>query len=189
VQEQTAPLPPGSGAFVCCAGPGFAVAIPVAGTKARAWPLSLIIECRETLEDPMRMTSSFATSLTIVAALASLPLLNVTPVARAQAPEPAAADDGQAAFNNACRTCHTSKAGDNRLGPSLAGIVGRKAGQQSGFAYSASMKNSGVTWDIKTLDAFIANPDSVVAGNAMKPFTGISDAAVRAQIIKSLGGG
>ena len=128
-------------------------------------------------------------SWAILSALASLPLPTMTTLARAQAPEPAAADAGSAAFNNACRTCHTNKAGDNRLGPSLAGIVGRKAGQQTGFAYSASMKNSGVTWDTKTLDAFITDPESVVPGNAMKPFTGISDAAVRAQIINALGGG
>ena len=157
------------------------------------------------LEDAMRRPSTWATTRAIVpcvivpsaivAALASLPILILTmaTLARAQAPESAAAaaaaDDGSAAFNNACRTCHTNKAGDNRLGPSLAGIVGRKAGQQPGFAYSESMKNSGVTWDSKTLDAFIANPESVVPGNAMKPFTGISDAAVRAQIINALSGG
>lgn len=155
------------------------------------------------LEDAMRRPSTWATTRaivpcvivpsTIVAALASLPILILTmaTLARAQAPEPAAAaaDDSSAAFNNACRTCHTNKAGDNRLGPSLAGIVGRKAGQQPGFAYSESMKNSGVTWDTKTLDAFIANPESVVPSNAMKPFTGISDAAVRAQIINALSGG
>ena len=37
-----------------------------------------------------------------------------------------AQDDGQTAFNNSCRTCHTMKEGDNRQGPSLAGIIGRK---------------------------------------------------------------
>ena len=36
--------------------------------------------------------------------------------------------DPQMVFNNSCRTCHSMKEGDNRLGPSLAGVVGRKAG-------------------------------------------------------------
>ena len=40
----------------------------------------------------------------------------------------AAAEDGQLTFNNVCRTCHTLKEGDNRLGPSLHKIIGRKAG-------------------------------------------------------------
>ena len=94
----------------------------------------------------------------------------------------------EAAFNYACRTCHSQKEGDNRLGPSLAGIVGKKAGQSQGFAYSDSLKKSGGAWDAATLDKFITNPDAVVPGNAMKPFTGIADAAVRAEIIKALQG-
>lgn len=100
------------------------------------------------------------------------------------------AADPQMAFNNACRTCHSMKEGDNRLGPSLAGVVGRKAGTLPGYAYSPSMQNSGVTWDEATLDTFIANPDQVVGGNKMKPFTGISDEAQRKDIIaflKSIG--
>ena len=28
-------------------------------------------------------------------------------------------DDGKIAFNNHCRTCHSFKQGDNRLGPSI----------------------------------------------------------------------
>ena len=89
-------------------------------------------------------------------------------------PSPAGtAADPQVAFNNSCRTCHSVKEGDNRLGPSLAGVVGRKAGTLPGYAYSPSMQNSGVIWDEATLDTFIANPDQVVGGNKMKPFTGI----------------
>jgi len=95
-------------------------------------------------------------------------------------------DAGQLLFNNACRTCHSMKEGDNRLGPSLGGVVGRKAGSVAGYAYSPSMKNSGVTWDEGTLDKFIANPDEVVHGNNMKPFTGISDAGQRQEIVAFL---
>ncbi|MEQ1670370.1 MAG: c-type cytochrome [Hyphomicrobium sp.] len=100
----------------------------------------------------------------------------------------ATAPGGEEAFNNACRTCHSMKPGDNRLGPSLSGIAGKKAGASEGFAYSQSLKSSGVTWDTTTLDAFIANPDAVIAGNNMKPYTGISDAALRAKIIAYLEG-
>ena len=95
----------------------------------------------------------------------------------------AGAADPQMAFNNACRTCHSMKEGDNRLGPSLAGVVGRKAGTLPGFAFSPSMQTSGVTWDEASLDKFIAQ---VVGGNKMKPFTGISDEAQRKDIIAFL---
>jgi cytochrome c len=103
--------------------------------------------------------------------------------------EAAAAEDkgkGSELFNNNCRTCHSWKEGDNRLGPNLHGIVGRKAGSVSGFNYSGSMKSAGITWDEATLEKFITNPDSVVQNNNMKPFTGISDAATRKGIIDFL---
>ena len=96
------------------------------------------------------------------------------------------AEDPQVAFNNSCRTCHSAKEGDNRLGPSLHGVVGRKAGTAAGYKFSASMQGSNIVWDEKTLDAFITNPDQVVNGNAMKPFGGIADADQRGQIIAYL---
>jgi cytochrome c len=97
---------------------------------------------------------------------------------------------GQTAFNNNCRTCHSTKEGDNRLGPSLSHIVGAKAGARSGFAnYSQAMKTAGITWDEQTLDRFITNPESVVPNNNMKPFKGVPDAAVRKAIIEYLKAG
>ena len=93
------------------------------------------------------------------------------------------------AFNNTCRTCHTLKQGDNRLGPSLAGLIGRKAGSVSGYPYSDAMKKSGVVWDEATLDRFIEHPDAVVPGNNMKPFAGVPAADDRAAIIAYLKAG
>ena len=101
-----------------------------------------------------------------------------------------AADEGQIAFNNHCRTCHTTKEGDNRLGPSLHKILGRKAGSSSGYAaYSEGMRSSGITWDEATLDKLIANPDSVIPNNNMKPFKGVTDPAVRKKIVEYLKSG
>jgi cytochrome c len=110
-------------------------------------------------------------------------LASLAPVAAA----PEESDEGQVAFNNSCRTCHSFKAGDNRLGPSLHGIVGRKAGSMEGFAFSSAMKSSGLTWDASNLDQFIENPDKVVHGNGMKPFGGIADAGERKKIVDYLG--
>ena len=72
------------------------------------------------------------------------------------------------------------------LGPSLNGIVGRKAGSVEGFNYSSAMREANITWDEGTLDAFIANPDSVVPNNKMKPFAGISDIKTRKDIVDFL---
>lgn len=98
-----------------------------------------------------------------------------------------AAESAPAAFNNHCRTCHSVKEGDNRLGPSLHNIYGAKAGASSAYAnYSQGMKSSGVTWDEATLDKFIENPDQVIPNNNMKPYKGIGDQAVRKQIVDFL---
>src|SRR6266436_3684027 len=67
----------------------------------------------------------------------------------------AAAEDDQLAFNNVCRTCHTLGEGDNRLGPSLHNIIGRKAGSLPNYNYSSAMNRADLVWDRATLDRFI----------------------------------
>ena len=105
----------------------------------------------------------------------------------------AAQDDaGQLMFNNACRTCHVVKQGDNRLGPNLYKVIGRLAGSVDGYGYSSALNNANFVWDEETLDRFIANPEQAVPGNKMKPFGGISSKEDRASIIgflRAQGGG
>lgn len=94
------------------------------------------------------------------------------------------AGGGEVTFNTHCRQCHSVKPNDNRLGPSLHGIVGRKAGTLEGFNnYSEGLKKSGITWDEATLDKFIEAPDKVVPGNNMKPFAGLPEGDQRKAII------
>jgi len=120
--------------------------------------------------------------------LASMAAANAADAGAGANAEPDKASPGQAAFNNHCRTCHTAKEGDNRLGPSLHGIVGAKAGSQAGYPnYSGALKGSGITWDAATLDRFIANPEEVVPNNNMKPFKGVPDPSVRKRIVEYLG--
>lgn len=101
------------------------------------------------------------------------------------APFVAAAQDdpGQLMFNNACRTCHAVKQGDNRLGPNLYKIIGRLAGSVDGYGYSSALENADFAWNEETLDRFIANPEQAVPGNNMRPFGGISSKEDRAKII------
>jgi len=95
-------------------------------------------------------------------------------------------DTGQQAFNNACRTCHIMREGDNRLGPNLHKVVGRKAGSLPDYPFSSAMKEAGFVWDEEKLDRFIANPDEVVPGNGMKPYGGLSSSDERKKIIAFL---
>ena len=109
------------------------------------------------------------------------------PGAVAVGQEQTIADKGQLLlFNNACRTCHTLKQGDNRLGPHLNRIIGRKMGALPDYGYSSAMKSGDLVWDRSTLDRFIANPDRVVPGNTMKPYGGLASAEDRASIITYL---
>ncbi len=138
----------------------------------------------------MKHSKRFLWALGLIAGavlLASMAVAVAADAGSAANADPAASNAGQAAFNNNCRTCHSAKEGDNRLGPSLHGIVGAKAGSRPGYAnYSGALKGSGVTWDAATLDRFIANPDDVVPNNNMKPFKGVPDPAVRKSIVAYL---
>jgi cytochrome c len=108
------------------------------------------------------------------------------PSALPQAPQGAEGVSGQQAFNNACRTCHIMREGDNRLGPNLHKIIGRKAGSLPDYGFSSAMKEAGFVWDEEKLDRFIANPDEVVPGNSMKPYGGLSSSEDRKKIIAFL---
>ena len=70
--------------------------------------------------------------------------------------EGADAASGQQVFNNVCRTCHTTREGDNRLGPHLYKIIGRKAGSLPDYGYSTAMKGADLVWDEEKLERFIA---------------------------------
>ena len=96
------------------------------------------------------------------------------------------AASGQRAFNNACRTCHTTKEGDNRLGPHLYKIIGRNAGSLPDYGYSTAMKDAGFVWDEEKLERFIANPDELVPGNSMKPYGGLASSDDRARVVSFL---
>lgn len=96
------------------------------------------------------------------------------------------ASEGQIQFNNHCRTCHTVKEGDNRLGPSLHNIFGSPAGQVEGFGNYSGGLTSEIVWDEDTLDKFITNPQAIASNTTMTPFAGIEDAEIRKQIIDYL---
>jgi cytochrome c len=82
-----------------------------------------------------------------------------------------------------CAACHAL--GQDRVGPRHCGLVGRRAGSVKGFDYSQAMKRSGVVWNAKTLDRFLANPPSALPGTTMT-YAGVSDAQERADLIAYL---
>ncbi|MGH7032577.1 MAG: c-type cytochrome [Stellaceae bacterium] len=94
----------------------------------------------------------------------------------------AAAESGEDVFTDNCAVCHSPDAGTNKLGPSLFGVVGRKAGAVADYTYTPAAKNSGITWDAANLDKYITNPQGVVPGTKML-FPGIKSADDRKALI------
>lgn len=94
-------------------------------------------------------------------------------------------DKGKKVFNQ-CRACHSLKAGEHRVGPSLAGVWDREAGTAEGFTrYSDPMKESGVVWNAETLDAYLADVRGYIPGNRMT-YPGVRSAEQRADLIAYL---
>jgi len=82
-----------------------------------------------------------------------------------------------------CSGCHAPK--EALVGPPHCGIVGRKAGAIEGYAYSETMKDSGLTWDEATLHQFIESPLSFLSGSNMG-FAGLFDEKERTDLIEFL---
>jgi cytochrome c len=85
----------------------------------------------------------------------------------------------------ACFACH-SEAPD-ALGPSLKGVVGRKAGSLEDFRYSNAMARADVVWDDANLRDYLLDPQAKVKGNHM-PFSGFTDARDADDVVAYLHG-
>jgi len=94
------------------------------------------------------------------------------------------AEKGKVVFLQ-CKTCHVREEGVNRIGPSLAGVVGRKASTVAGFTYSDANHNSGITWTPEKLFQYLENPQRVVPGTKMA-FAGLPKPQDRADVIAYL---
>jgi len=97
---------------------------------------------------------------------------------------PAAGDAsaGRTAFEKRCTGCHALDR--DKVGPRLGGVVGRKAGTVSSFAYSEGVKRSEVVWDEAVLDRWLTEPEAVIPDNDMS--FRLNDAGERAAIIAYL---
>jgi cytochrome c len=111
-----------------------------------------------------RLTCKFAAALAILALSAS-------------AGQAADVAKGEAAFVRQCAICHTiDKGGENRLGPNLFGIVGKRAGAVPGFKYTNAFRNTATfEWTEGLLGPWIALPAVMVPGTSMGVFPGVSD--------------
>ena len=94
------------------------------------------------------------------------------------------AAEGKKVFKK-CAVCHSVEPAENKVGPSLAGVVGRPAASVEGFKYSDAMKASGIVWTEDKLDAYLVSPKEVVPDGKMK-FAGLKKEDDRRNVIEYL---
>lgn len=89
-------------------------------------------------------------------------------LAIAAAPPTARAADGVELFKKNCQTCHSiEKGGPSRQGPSLYGVIGRKAGTVEGFKYSDGLKAAAWVWTPEKMDEWITFSKKMIRDTSM----------------------
>lgn len=95
---------------------------------------------------------------------------------------------GQEVFRARCIACHAISC--NRIGPKLAGLIGRKVGSLPDFeGYSAEMKSAGFVWTEEELDTFLTDPNSKIPGTLMISAGKLEDPDDRRNLITFLTSG
>jgi cytochrome c len=81
---------------------------------------------------------------------------------------------GKTSFNK-CMACHAIGEGaQNKVGPQLNGLNGRKSGTAPDYSYSEANKNSGITWNEAQFKEYIKEPKAKIPGTKMA-FSGIKN--------------
>jgi cytochrome c len=87
-----------------------------------------------------------------------------------------------------CKACHENEKGVNKVGPTLKGVVGRKAASVEGYKYSEAMiakGAEGIVWDEATLAVYLPDPKAFVPKTKMA-FAGLKKPEEVADIIAYL---
>ena len=133
----------------------------------------------------MKLTQSSFCALV----LTTIAGLSVGNQATAQVPPTGDSARGKIYFQTSCAICHTTSLGPGntvivKQGPSLVGVVGRRAGTGLGFNYTKALSDLDTVWDAASLDHFLTNPLLAVPGTTM-PMP-VPDAGNRADVIAYL---
>ncbi|MDH3335764.1 MAG: c-type cytochrome [Rhodospirillaceae bacterium] len=83
-------------------------------------------------------------------------------------------EKGEKLFKKKCATCHSMEPGKHKIGPSLAGVVGKKAGTTDFAKYKAFKGGTDIVWDDANLDAWITNQKDFLKSKGIKKGTAMS---------------
>lgn len=93
---------------------------------------------------------------------------------------------GADVFKSECAECHAVKEGRNKKGPSLFGIVGRKAGSVTDYDYSDALKQSPWTWTPQQLHTYLSQPAKIANPGTKMKYDGLTDATQLDDLISYL---
>ena len=97
---------------------------------------------------------------------------------------PGAPEDRGARLFRKCRMCHAlSESDENKAGPTLHHLFGRRAGAVAGYAYSPALRASSLVWSEQTVDRLFAEGPEVVAPGSKMPLQKMPNAQDRADLI------
>lgn len=96
-----------------------------------------------------------------------------------QTPPPGDVLKGQSLYQARCTACHAVDS--NKIGPAHRGVMGRRVGSLKGYKYSDEMAQSRLRWTPQTLNAWLQDPEDLVAGQRMG--FQVEDAQERADLI------
>ena len=80
-------------------------------------------------------------------------------------PAPGDAMRGMALYQERCSACHAVDS--NKIGPAHRGVMGRRVGSLPGYKYSSELAQSRLRWTPQTLNAWLEDPEALVAGQRM----------------------
>ena len=90
-------------------------------------------------------------------------------------------ENGKKQFNK-CAACHAIETDTHLMGPSLRGLIGRKAGSVPDFVFSSAMEKSDIVWSEEILEEYLKAPMEYVPGTVM-PFGGIKNDEQRGALV------
>lgn len=74
---------------------------------------------------------------------------------------------GERVFQRQCSGCHSLEPGEHVAGPSLYGVVGRRAGKLEGYDFSAQLEAATRVWTVEKLDRFLSDPSEMFPDTRM----------------------
>ncbi len=80
-------------------------------------------------------------------------------------PAPGDVASGAALYQARCTACHAVDS--NKIGPAHRGVMGRRVGSLPGYKYSDELARSRLRWTPQTLNAWLEDPEELVAGQRM----------------------